>query len=245
MLENMQDTYDSVIQYTNEWQQGMVTEGILPKYLEDIVASMEDPDSELMDLVTTVTDLSNAISNHTKTIDKLKELREVIADEDKFLSNSMYDFLEKNELNLYENLGTAKNTVMSVLKAEELSLMSASEITNYIFEGIRDSHMQQAINAIQMAKSAVHAMSTTTVGMNDPIGFILARQNFAKKHKLTSDVSKLKTIDSAEAEMMLNDIKMKENKLKFLKELAKANSGKIFNEQEIIRSVGTKAFIEE
>lgn len=217
----------------------------LPKYLSDIVSLIGDDTDQLLDLEKDLSDLFNDLDKVQKTTKKLIELKEIIDNKDKFISNSIYDFLENFTLFLSGNKDDITSTVFKVLKNEELSLLSASEITNYISEGIRDIHIEQAINALKIAKASVLAMQTTEMDMEDPYGFIASRQAFVEKHKLDSEIKSLKTTDSATATLMMLDLDRVMYKLEFLRGLAKSNSGKVFLEQEITRSRTSELLLEE
>lgn len=183
--------------------------------------------------------LDSNLKNELKTV---RSAKEVIDNKDKFISNSIYDFLEKFELTLNQGKKRRKRSIFNILKDEELSLFKASDISAYLSEDIRDTDIQQAIDAIELMKSTVYAMSTTEVSLGDPYGFIYSLQQFVKRNSLDSDIGDLITITSDLATLMNNDLDRISTKLKFLKTLARANSSQLFNEQEIIRSKMDKIF---
>ena len=245
LVENSQKISEDLPTIVSELEYGPVELDSVPEYLGNIITSMQDDTELLATLEVRISEIAKKVGTLGKTLESLKKLREIINNSDKFISNSIYDFLEKLELHLYKFTPTQKSTVFSILKAEELSLLSASEITNYLSEGTRDKHIQQALNVLRMAESVIVGMSRTEVGLEDPTGFIFSRQQFVKKHNLESDTINLKTIDSATATMMLADINRIKLKLTFLRDLSKNNSGQLFNEQEAIRELLNKEFIKE
>ena len=236
LLENIEEIYPNIAEYVDSIVNEDEYEEIMPSYIREALHKSPDLESAALRLEQASTTLLELKRNNDKTLNKLVELKEIISNSDNFISNTIYDFLENFELSLEGNESIDKNTVFSVLKQEELSLFNSSDITNYIAEGLRDQHIQQAINTLKMAKSVVFGMQTTSIDLGDPYGFIASRQSFVKNNKLDSDIKSLKTISSDSATVMLSDLQRIESKLTFLKELAKDNSGKIFVEQEITRS---------
>ena len=222
-----------------------LNETLLPKYLNDSINSAENPEDGVNALLKNIYNLNLYKDNNKKYFDNITELKEIGDNKDSFISNSIYDFIKQNIVSLVDKSKLRKVSVFDILKAEETSLFSVSDVTNYLSEGIRDSDMQEAMNNIDLVKSVVYAMSTTEVDYGDPYGFIASRQNFLTRNKIKSDTLDLKTISSDVATMMINDLDRIKNKLSFLKELSKSNSGKIFNESEITREVTSKLFLTE
>jgi hypothetical protein len=131
-------------------------------------------------------------------------------------------------------------TIFDILQKEETSLKAASNISNYVSEGIRESNINQAISTLKLMQSVVRGMSSTEVTFGDPYGFIKSLQTFINKNNIKSEVGKLKTVTSDIAKLMDNDLTSMINKLEFVKELSKFNSTKIFNGEETIRKQLTK-----
>lgn len=151
-------------------------------------------------------------------------------------SNSLYDFIRKFELTLDSNPNSKVNKIFDILEREETNLQSASNITNYLSDNIREQDINQAINHLGIVKAVIKAMSTTTVNFGDPYGFIQSRKNYAEKYNQEDDVLNLKTITSDVATLMAQDVDVLITKLRFLKDLAAFNAGKMINEQELIRT---------
>ena len=170
-----------------------------------------------------------------RNFDNINKFLEIQSKLTTLKSNTLYDFIKKFTLTLNSNPNNKVTKIFDILKREELTLKSSSNITNYLSDGVRESDINQALDHLEMIKAVVSAMATTTVDYDDPIGFISARQKFAKKYNLEDDVLNLKTITSDVATMMLQDLDLVINKLSFLKNLSTFNAGKMMNEQEIIR----------
>lgn len=150
------------------------------------------------------------------------------------IDNPLYKLLKTFELSLRVRKNESSPSVFDVLEREDKSLLSASDINNYLAEGIKLTELKSAINVLNLVKSVVAAMSTTQVGFEDPYGFIASRQAFLKKHKIESDAINLKTISSDTAVLMLNDLNRIEVKLQFYLDLSKSNDSRISMEQETI-----------
>jgi len=215
------------------WQIQMDEPGVkVPDYIPDYLRlkTMED----LTKFNNAIIDLNS--KSKENSFDKIKQIVEIVKDSDKFVSNDIYEYLQ----NFMISLGGAKNkvhkSVIEVLKREELSLFRASDITNYLSEGIRLSDMDETINALDLLKTVIFAMQTTEISMEDVYGFIQSRKDFAKNNKITSEITKLSTVSSDIAQMMINDLDRLRVKLNFLKELSKSNLSKNYNEQELIRT---------
>lgn len=245
LLVNAKEIEVSFSKFLGEEKEFGGEENSIPPYLLKIYKSVNNDQFRADSIATRISDIVKALQPLTKTIDKLNKLKEIIDNNDNFISNSIYDFLEKLELHLYKFSPTQKATVFSILKEEELSLLSSSEITNYLTKGIRDQQIKQALNVLKMAESVIVGMSRTEVGLEDPTGFIYSRQQFAKKHNLESEIANLKTVDSATATMILADINRIKIKLGFLTDLSKSNYGMIFNEQETMRNIFSREFANE
>jgi hypothetical protein len=183
-------------------------------------------------------DLNKKVSQ--KDFQSVTNLLAAIADKDKFITNSLYDFLQKFELYLNDSNENDLTSIFEILKEEELSLYRASEITNYLTTKTRERGILQAINVIKLMKSTILGLSTTEVEFGSPYGFLKTRQNFAKNNSIDSDILSLKEITSDVSSLMLDDLLRIETKLGFLKDLARDNASKTFNEQEIIRLKMTK-----
>lgn len=208
----------------------------LPDYLNTIIKNDPDKDSFTSisyTLEKIAGDINNDLTFLKDTISDLKELQEVIEKEDEFISNSIYDFLQNFELTLNDKEKLRKKSIFSILKSEEYKLLTVSDITNYIQENIEEVDLVQAINTIKLLKSLINSLKTTTI--DDTYGFVEYRKKFAEKNKLDSDVLKINTISSDIAELSTLDLTRIQNKLEFLIQLSKNNSGKIFKEQEEIR----------
>lgn len=185
-----------------------------------------------------VTALNTALINYNNSkpaLDRLNKFNELTQKGLSLKSNALYDFIRKFFLTLNSNPKSKVNTIIDILEREETTLKSASNITNYTSDGVREQDLNQAIDQLEMIKSVVYAMSTTEVDFEDPIGFIAARQKYAKDNKLEDEVLNLKTITSDTASLMIQDLDALQTKLQFLKDLTKFNAGKMMNEQEIIR----------
>lgn len=217
----------------------------IPKYLSDLIDSLNYDEKQIFALEGAVSKLADQTKPMEKTITKVKEIRELLKNTSNSISNTLYDFLDNFVLHLYKKKSENKNTVFSILKREELNLLAASDITSYWSEGIDDKSIKQAINTIDLIKSVVLGMSTTTIDMEEPYGLIASRKSFAEKHGLESDIKKLKTLKSDEATLMMQDLNRIKSKLQFLVALSENNSGKIYMEQELIRTEVTKLLLDE
>lgn len=244
LLLNFDSVYSEVFDvYTNAEEEVMnyiidnVNEAAnderIPKYLRDIIN--EDFSFDL--LISNLGELKNFISENStqNLINQLGKIKEITSNPNKYISNSIYDFLKTFVLSLNDKKSRRASTVIDILKKEELSLLGASDVTNYLAESIQQEDMDQVINAIRMMQSVVAAMQTTTIDFNDVYGFIASRQKFVADNNIDSDTAKLKTVPSDAAELMIMDLERIAIKLQFLKDLAKNNSARSFNEQEIIR----------
>jgi hypothetical protein len=158
----------------------------------------------------------------------------------KLINNDLYDFIRGFQLTLDSNPKSQILTIFDILQKEETSLKAASNISNYVSEGIRESNINQAISTLKLMQSVVRGMSSTEVTFGDPYGFIKSLQTFINKNNIKSEVGKLKTVTSDIAKLMDNDLTSMINKLEFVKELSKFNSTKIFNGEETIRKQLTK-----
>lgn len=245
LMKNAENLSQDLDTYALQMESMGDSDIILPKYLQNLIPEGEEAFEVAIHLAKMISDLKQNNKQYNKTLNKLTELKEILNNKDNFISNTIYDFLENFEIYLQGSERKNKNTIFSVLKTEELSLFNASEITNYLSEGLRDKHMEQAINIIKMLKSAIYAMQTTEVDLGDPIGFIKSRQAFVTRNKIKSDVTSLKTINSDIATLMILDLDRIQSKLSFLKELAKNNAGQIYNEQENTRAAVTDLMLNE
>lgn len=159
------------------------------------------------------------------------------------IDNSLYKFLENFGLSLYPKTNKNAPSVFDILEREDKSLMSASDINNYLTEGIKLKDIQDGINLIKLVKSATKAMSTTQVSFEEPYGFIASRQAFVKKNNIESEAGKLKVISSDIATLMVKDLDRLQTKLQFYLDLARGNYAKVMNEQELIRTKMTDIFM--
>lgn len=152
------------------------------------------------------------------------------------IENPLYKFLQNFELSLQKKRNTNSPSVFEILEREEKAILAASDINNFLTEGIKLDDVKNALNVLKLVKSVVYAMSTTQIGFDDPYGFIASRLNFVKKNNIESESSNLKTVTSDVAQLMILDLNRIETKLQFYLDLAKSNSEKIANEQETIRT---------
>ena len=108
----------------------------------------------------------------------LKKISEIIPDENSFISNSIYDFLNNFQVILGDGSTKETKTVFDILKEEELRLLTASDISSYLSEKNKDNNLISAINTLKLLKSIVYgAMSTQIEGF--PVsGFIDVRKRF-------------------------------------------------------------------
>lgn len=156
--------------------------------------------------------------------------------------NPLYNFIRNFSLSLNSNSKTSK--IIDIIEKEENGLLQASSVSNYTYDGIRDTDIKQALTTLQIIKAVINAMSTTQISYSDPTGFIYTRQQFAKRNKIDSDINNLKTITSDLAAIMSNDIDLMISKLGFLKTISDNNSGRSVVEQETIRKSMTGVWLE-
>lgn len=173
----------------------------------------------------------------------LVKSQDIIDDPSKFISNSIYDFIKDFDVSLNDNEKKRQEKLLDILKREEYALSKASDITTYLADGVNTADILQAINTLKLMKAVINGMSTTTISLDDPVGFIATRQQFAKANNTGSKVTSLKTISSDMATMMVNDLERISGKLEFLRNLLLNNSGKIFVEQETIRRETNKLIL--
>jgi len=256
ILENSDDYFNTLNDVLNsetvendsnaaEWE---LTASKLPKYIKESIKSnigSKTTFESAIDFLENIQTISEFKKNNKEDVNNIKEVSKVLEDADKFISNSLYDFIENFEVILtgQKDKSDRKSSIMTILKNEEFSLFKASDITNYSAQGIRSKDIDQVLNTLNLIKSVVKSMSTTEISMDSSTnGFLAMRQNFIERNKLKSDVSSLKTITSDTANMMLLDLARIESKLKYLQELSKFNSGKLFNESEEIRNRASQLF---
>jgi hypothetical protein len=177
--------------------------------------------------------------------DSLKELKGVLDNSSNYISNSIYDYLENFELYLNNSDKKRTKSIFKILKDEELSLFKASGISFYLSEDVRDQDIVQALGVIKLFKGLVKSAKTTEVSINDPYGFLIARQNFARRNKIEDDVLNLKPITSDIAELAEKDLESLEEKLIFLRTLAKSNSSKTVVEDNILEEKATNLLLPE
>ena len=215
----------------------------IPQYLYDILNNSEDLDTTMHFINNSLSDLSDNKRNVSKTLAKLIELKEILKDKDKFIPNTIYDFLNKFMLSLTDEKEKRQKTIFDILKAENLTLFTASDITNYIREGFQERDILQAINILKALKSVVYGTSTTEININEPYGFIQSRKTFAERNETKDDVLKLKTITSDIVSLIDKDLDRVQSKLEFLLQLSRSNSGQIFLEQEQIRRLTNEELV--
>lgn len=243
LIENITEIRTKFAVVSASFQMGMEEYGEIPKYLIDIIKNSSNKLSTVEALDDSLIMVNNNLSSIKESINKLSDLKEVIDNKEKFITNTIYDFLNKFMLSLEDETKKREKTIFDILKEENLSLFNASDITNYIREGFQEKDILQAINVLKMLKSVVFGTSTTELTLEDPYGLIALRKNFAKKHSLDSDVKNLKTITSDVASLIITDLDRIQTKLEFLVELSKNNSGKLFIEQELIRTKTNKELL--
>jgi hypothetical protein len=212
----------------------------LPNLPEFLIGSDKEQFYDNLSAINTILmDLDN------DNILKFMELKKVVDKENKFISNSIYDFLGDFELTLDSENTDNRKSVMQILKEEELKLLSVSDISNYVAEGNRDLEILNAINTIKIFKSIINGSKTTELQGSLPNGFIMARQLFAKKNGIKDDVLNLKTVPSYAAEYMIKDLERIETKLEFLRQLGKNNASRNFVEQELLRKKVSTMMVEK
>ncbi|MGV8961983.1 MAG: hypothetical protein ACOH2V_01200 [Candidatus Saccharimonadaceae bacterium] len=242
-LEIVDDYYSNIVSTVTKDEVEKSLASIRPDIvrikLEGIVNSTTDEDLILGALRRIQNIILPGILSFKKTnaqdFNILVKSQEFIDDPSKFVSNSIYDFIKDFDVSLNDNEKQRKEKLFDILKREEYALSKTSDISNYLSDGVNVNDIQQAVNTLKLMKTVVSGMSTTVVSMEDPVGFIATRQQFAKANKTGSKVLGLKTITSDMATMMISDLDRIINKLGFLKILLLNNSGKIFVEQETIR----------
>ncbi len=226
-----QDFKDSIEDYKND----MGFWDTFPSYIMDILNTSENFDATMYALENELSEINKKVKQNKNTINKLKELKEVLDNKEKFIPNTIYEFLNNFLLSLDDEKEKRQKTIVDILRDENLTLFNASDPTNYIKAGFQEKDMLQAIDALKMLRSIVLGTSMTTVSSEDPIGFIEARKRFAEKHDTKSDITKLKTISSDIANLVILELQRIQNKLEFLVYLSRNNSGQIFLEEEEIR----------
>jgi hypothetical protein len=183
--------------------------------------------------------LKNAITTfnfNKESIDRVNDFIELSTKGLNLKANTIYDFIRKFELSLDSNPESVISKIFDILEREEVNLKSSSNVANFMADNIREQDINQAINYLRMMQSVVNAMSTTQTSYGDPYGMIQSRINYAKKYDTSNDVTKLKTITSDVASLIDQDLELIVTKLTFMKELAGYNSGRMLNEQELIRT---------
>ena len=226
--------------------QEMIDDGFVfdNKDLERIVTNNFDKKISVMSLITIFSDLAENAGKQTDLMNRINDFAELEKNGLKLKSNSLYDFIRQFVLTLNSNPKNKVNKIFDILEREETSMKAASNITNYVSDNIREQDLKQAINVLEMIQVVIKSMSTTEVNYADPYGFIASRQNFAKKNGLEDDVVNLVTITSDVASLAMQDIEALKTKLGFVKSLAAFNTGKMMNEQELIRTQMDQLFLD-
>ena len=212
--------------------------------LRKVILNSIDVDLNINSLLNIIFDLNNKVKSNKNKLERVNKFIQLKNKGLTLKNNTLYDFIRNFALSLNSNPKGKVAKIIDILEREDTALKAASNITNYTADDIREQDINQVISILEMMKSVVYAMSTTTVSYEDPVGFISARQNFATKNKIKDDVLKLKTITSDVAELMANDLDRIITKLDFVRQLSLMNAGKMMNEQELIRSQMTKIFID-
>lgn len=254
LLNNIEN-YTSVISGIEQEYLGLEEEATIPikeildsgffdsvPELKRIIESNFDPNTDARLVQNTVISSLDSIDLYKSNIDRVQRFIG-LKDGLTLQANPLYDFIRRFSITLDSN-PRITDKVLEIIDREEKNLKSSSNVNNFSANNIREQDVNQTINLLKMLKTAIYAMSTTTVSYEDPVGFIAARQNFAKRNKIKDDVINLKTINSDQATLMISDIDRLLNKLTFLKELSLYNSGKMVVEQETIRSSMTDILLE-
>jgi hypothetical protein len=198
---------------------------------------------EIIKIQKVLTNLNNFKQSNAADVKVLAKAEEIFSKSDKFISNSIYDFIKDFSVSLNIDTNPQVIKIMDILKKEEYALYKASDPSNYLSDGVDIKMLQQAADVLEIFKSVINGLSTTTVNEADPVGFIATRQSFAKLNDTKSDVLNLKTITSDTASLINTDIDRILNKLGFLKVLLFGNSGKLYEEQESIRKETNKLLL--
>lgn len=213
--------------------------------LKRIVVNSFDGNTDTVSIAEIFVNVEDQIKKYKSNLERINKFIELQAKGLNLKSNTLYDFIRNFALSLNSNPKSKVNKIFEILEREEISIKAAPNITSYTADNIREQDINQAINTLEMIKSVVYAMSTTEVDYEDPVGFISARQIFAKRNGIKDPVTSLKTITSDVATLMIQDLDNIITKLNFIKELSQYNAGKITNEQELIRTQMGTILLEE
>ena len=166
--------------------------------------------------------------------DKYDRFNKYLSDNEKFISNPLYDFLRNYFLSL--NSGQKALTILDILQRENTSYNASSGASDYISDNVREKDVKQAIEMLELLK--VNIMSASQSEFNgETLGFVKMRQNFANKNGLKDDVLNLNTISAEEGYTMMKDLDRIITKLEFLSGLTTFNQRRQDTEQ---KEIGTK-----
>ena len=181
-----------------------------------------------------LSDINSLLSdpNFGKSInDKYDKFNKYLSDDEKFISNPLYDFLKNYFLSL--NSGQKALTILDILQREITSYNASSGASDYISDNIREKDVKQAIEMLELLK--VNIMSASQTEFNgETLGFLKMRQNFAIKNGLKDDVLDLNTISAEEGYTMIKDLDRIITKLEFLLGLTTFNQKRQSTEQKEI-----------
>lgn len=220
----------------NEYSKEKITEANFDKIITKYLTNDNTYNESLLDGIIKVSKVKHSLSG----LDQVNSFLELDRTRPTAIENPLYKILKNLALSLQTRGNSKMPTVFEVLDNETKSIIAASDINNYLSEGVKLNDLREAINLITLIQSVVQGTSTTEIDFEDPYGFIKSRQDFLVRNEIESKVREYKTISSDLANLMINDLNQIKTKLQFFLDLSKSNAEKTINEQENIRSEMTK-----
>ena len=169
------------------------------------------------------------ISTSQMDLSVAKRFLDFVNNDNKLLNNPIYEFLRNFSVTL--DPSNRVSTILDILETEEVSFKGSSGASNFSTNGIRSADIETAVNVLGMIRSIIFASTSTEVTMNDIVGFLGTRQDYARKTSSGLDVLDLQTLTTEEAQILVNDINRIVIKLEFLNDLAKLNQTRAATEE--------------
>jgi len=207
------------------------SQDIYRKYMtEEDFESPEEFNQNINNFNSILTELTSNIKPiNNSLLEKADKVLSKKTIEDKF-----FDILNKIHIDVFKGGVRQEVKILDIIRPEISKFESASDRPqDYVRTADAIKDMKEALNTLRLMHSINAAMLNSSADKSIPYSFNYTLQQIAEKKK--EDPSVYKVIDAQTYDSLRKEIINVENKLNFLIELAEANSGSIWANEEAIK----------
>ena len=220
---------------------------LLLKYAEGVVADKVALDSEIVsELVKEADDLDYFLDGKgendpgvDEASSQLERINNVLLNSDRKI-NSIYDKLREFEIELYGWSGPV--SIFSLLKDNVDKFNEITNASEFKRSDVQLAQISKALHVLAATKAVVTAMSSTALGPDNLYGMNVSLNKALEKE---GEAPIYEVIDSEASYVIMKDLNLIENKLRYLKKLAENNSATIVENQAQIQKALISGLIKQ